>query len=298
MDLNDVEVLTAVVEHRSFTAAGKALGLRTSAVSRRIARLEEAVGQKLLHRTTRSVGLTPAGRVFHERVAGIPRVVEEAVRAVHAEHERVTGKLRVTLPPDEGGVLWPLFEGFLVDNPDVDLQLIHTLDHVDLIEENIDLALRGGAPPDTTLYVARELFVSRILLVASPAYLEAHGTPRRAEDLEDHVGLGMDAWSPNAIRRVDGDRGYVHVRMRNRIRANSMETAQKAALAGLGIAPVLELTCLDALGSGQLVEVLKGALPDEAKMWAISPLARHRTAAVAALLEAVTRSASASGRSR
>lgn len=298
MDLNDVEVLDAVVEHRSFTQAARALGLRTSAVSRRIARLEEAVGAQLLNRTPRSVGLTAAGKVFHERTTGLARAVHDAVRAVHAEGTRVTGRLRVTLPPDEGGVLWPLFEGFLRDNPDVDLQLIHTLEQVDLIEEDIDLALRGGSPPDTALYVARELFVSRILLVASPAYLAAHGTPQRVEDLERHVGLSMDPWAPNAIRRVDGDRGYVQVKMRNRIRANSMETAQKAALAGLGIAPVLALTAQRELAEGRLVEVLRGALPDEATMWAVSPLARQRTAAVAALLEAVIRSARASGRSR
>lgn len=298
MDLNDVEVFTAVVEHRSFTEAGRVLGMRTSAVSRRIARLEEAVGAQLLHRTTRSVGLTRAGRVFHARTATLAQTVRDAVRDVHTEHAQVAGTLRVTLPPDDGGALWPLFADFLRDNPDVDLQLVHTLEAVDLIEHDIDLALRGGSPPDTTLYVARPLFTSRILLAASPDYLAAHGTPTRVEELEQHVGLCMDPWAPNAIRQVGGDRGYVHVKLRNRLRANSMQTAQNAALAGLGIAPLLELTCREALRDGSLVEVLRGALPDEAKMWAISPLARQRTPAVAALLEAVVGKASDAGRSR
>ena len=295
VDLNDLEVLDAVVEHKSFTEAGRLLGLPTSAVSRRIARLEEAVGAKLLNRTSRSVGLTHAGRMFHERTRDLGRTVTDAVRALSVQHEAVTGSLRVTLPPDDGGALWPLFEDFLRVNPDVDIQFIHTLERVDLVKDDIDLALRGGPAPDTTVYAARKIFDSRLLLAASPGYLAAHGTPVRVEQLEQHVGIGMDPWAPNAIRRLDGDQSYVHVKLRNRLRANSLQTIHNAALAGLGIAPLLELTCLDDLRAGRLVEVLRGALPDNAPMWALAPLTRHRTAAVAALLDAVTLAAQRSG---
>ena len=94
----------------------------------------------------------------------------------------------------------------------------------------------------------------------------------------------MDGWAPNAIRRVQGDRSYVRVQMRNRIRSNSLQTAQRAALDGLGVAPLLLLTCQSALDSGALVEVLPGALPDSSPLWALAPLGRSRSAAASALL--------------
>lgn len=94
----------------------------------------------------------------------------------------------------------------------------------------------------------------------------------------------MDPWAPNAIRRVKRDHTYVRVHMRNRIRAKSLETARRAAVDGLGIAPLLELTCRKELERGELVEVLRGALPDTAPFWALVPLARTRSAAASALL--------------
>lgn len=94
----------------------------------------------------------------------------------------------------------------------------------------------------------------------------------------------MDPWAPNAIRRVDGDRGPVRVHMRNRVRANSLDTARRAAVSGLGIAPLLQLTCQPELDDGRLVEVLRGALPDAAAMWLVYPADRERSAAANALV--------------
>jgi len=287
IDLNDIEVFAAVVDHGGFTAAAKVLGLPTSAVSRRVARLEDRSGFQLLHRTTRRVGTTEAGRMFYDQTRGLPGQVRDAVAAMSAATEAPRGTLRVTAPPDHHGVIWALLEPFLSAHPYVDLDLTHTLNRVDLLDEGIDVAIRGGTAPDTATYTAHRIFDSRLLLAASPDYLARRGTPGRAEDLADHDGICMDPWAPNGIRRVRGDRAPVRVTMRSRLKANSLYTAQRAALAGLGIAPLLELTCRDELRSGALVEVLPGALPDQAPMWVLSPLGRARSAAATALVEAI-----------
>lgn len=283
-DLNDVLVFIEVARLRSFTGAGGALGLPASAVSRRVRRLEDRLGFALLHRTTRRVGLTEAGRIYYERVGAVPRLVAEAERAVSQSREAPAGTLRIATPPEDRGVLWGVLGPFVRDHPHVDLEIHHTLEYVDLIAEDVDVALRGGAPPDSTDVVARQLWDSRILLAASPEYLALRGTPARVQDLSDHDGVCMDAWAPNAIRRLDGDRSYVRVNMRNRVRANSLETARRAALDGLGIAPLLELTCREDLDRGALVEVLRGALPDSAKGWYVYPVGRARSAAADALI--------------
>lgn len=284
VDLNDIIAFNTVVRCSGFAAAGRTMHLPGSAISRRVARLEARLGARLLNRTTRSVGLTEAGRRFYEHTARISDRVADGVRAVVATKAVPSGTLRVTAPPDDGGVIWSLISGFMTDHPNVDLVLTHTLDKVDLVAQNIDIALRGGSPPDTDLYVAHQLFDSRILLAASPTYLALRGTPKRVEELAEHDGICMDPWAPNAIRRVQGDRSYVRVQMRNRVRCNSLATAQEAAIDGLGIAPLLQLTCQQALDDGRLVEVLRGALPEHAPMWALAPLGRERSAAATALL--------------
>ena len=146
------------------------------------------------------------------------------------------------------------------------------------------MAIRGGPAPDTAAFTAHQLFDSRILLVASPDYLARRGTPRVAEDLAEHDGVCMDPWAPNGLRQVDGERAPVRVSLRSRVKANALYTAQRAALDGLGIAPLLLLTCQAHLDRGELVEVLPGALPDHAPMWVLSPLGRTRSAAATALV--------------
>ncbi|MCA9662293.1 MAG: LysR family transcriptional regulator, partial [Myxococcales bacterium] len=269
LDLNDLVVFTEVARRGSFTAAGRELDLPASAVSRRVARLEERLGMRLLNRTTRSVGLTDAGRIYYGRTATIRQEVDDALRAVREFQETPAGRLRVTAPPDDGGVIWAMFAEFLRDHPDVELELIHTLERLDLIKEGIDVALRGGSPPDSTQLCATKLVDSRFVLVASPRYLEARGVPTHPAELAEHACIAMDNWVPNAFSALLGPEGPVRVDLRNRLRTNSQETARKAAIDGLGIAPMVAFTCWRELRSGALVEVLPGALPGPAPMWAI-----------------------------
>ncbi|MEM9190497.1 MAG: LysR family transcriptional regulator [Myxococcota bacterium] len=285
VDLNDVLVFTEVVNEGGFSRAARKLDLPASAVSRRVARLEERLGFKLLHRTTRRVGLTDFGEIYFAKTSAIGRQLEDAERALADSRRRPSGLLRVTAPPDDGGVIWQLLSGFVRSFPKVDLEIIHTLEYLDLIEARVDVALRGGAAPDSTEFTAHRLFESRILLAASPAYLAARGTPTRVEDLESHDCICMDRWAPNAIRRLDGDRGLVKLQVRNRVRANRLDTAHAAARDGFGIAPVLQMTCQRELDSGALVEVLPGALPDSSPFWAVYPKGRKASMAAQALIK-------------
>jgi len=285
LDLNDVVVFTEVVSSGSFTAAGKKLDLPTSAVSRRVARLEEQLGYKLLHRTTRSIGLTDAGRVYYERTARIVRDLEAANRALDEAHARIAGLVRITAPPDDNGVLWRLLSGFLQEHTEVDVEILHTLEYVDLVEEGMDLAMRGGSPPDSSVFTAHRLFDSRMVLVASPAYLERHGTPQDLDDLPDHYCVGMDGWAPHVVRRLADEDRSVRVDVRNRVKVNRLDTARQAALDGLGIAPLVAFNCASELESGALVEVLRGALPGPAAMWLVYPSGRRLTKAARALVE-------------
>ncbi|MCH9683598.1 MAG: LysR family transcriptional regulator [Deltaproteobacteria bacterium] len=289
IDLNDLLVFTEVVVCGSFTGAGKKLGLPPSAISRRLARLETTLGFRLLNRTTRSVGLTDTGRIYYERTARIAHDVEDALRAVHEYRSTPSGLLRVTAPPDDGGVIWAMLSGFIRDHPDVDLELIHTLDYVDLVEEGIDVALRGGSPPDSMQLRAYKLVDSRFVLVASPAYLERRGTPTRPEELADHDCIAMDNWVPNAIRALQGPDGPVRVDFRNRVRSNRQQTARMAALDGFGIAPMVAFNCWRELRSGTLVEVLPGAMPGPATFWAVYPASRSNSAATRALVDHLAR---------
>ncbi len=284
-DPQDVMVFATVVRTHGFSAAARELDLPPSAVSRRVKRLEEQLGTKLLHRTTRRVGLTAAGRIYYERIARVPRLLVEAERALETTSATPRGTLRIAVPPEDNGILWSTLRGFVARYPEVDLELHHSLEYIDLIEKEMDVALRGGAPPDSADLAAQQIWDSRILLAASPEYLALRGTPKTVEELNDHDGVCMDGWAPNALRRVTGDRGPVRVKMHNRVRANSLETARLAALDGYGIAPLLELTCQTDLDSGALVEVLKGALPMSAKGWVVYPVARERSVAAQALID-------------
>lgn len=281
-DLNDVVVFAEVVMAEGFTAAARKLDLPTSVVSRRVARLEKRLGEKLLHRTTRRVGLTDVGRVYYERVADIARQVEDAERALVVTRRAPRGVVRITAPPDDGGTIWRLVEGYLREHPEVDLEIIHTLEYLDLVEEGIDLALRGGSPPDSTVFTAHSLFESRILLCASREYVARRGIPEEVVELEEHDCVGMDSWAPNAIRRLDGS--PVRMTLSNRVRTNRLDTVQAAVLAGLGIGPLLAMNCHRELQSGALVEVLRGCLPMSSPFWVVYPAARKGTAAAKALV--------------
>ena len=190
-DLNDTLVFVKVVEQGSFVAAAKALRLPKTTVSRKVQELEVRLGAQLLQRTTRKIGLTEAGNVYFEHSQRIARDLEEAENAVGQLQGGPRGWLRVTAPYSVG-ITWisPLLGEFHARHPEVRVEMLLSNDSLDLIAKEIDVALRVGNLPDSSLQ-ARRLAVFRTQVYASPAYLERHGEPLRPEDLQHHRALAM-----------------------------------------------------------------------------------------------------------
>ena len=190
-DLNDTLIFAKVVEQGSFTAAAKALGLPKTTVSRKVQELEERLGAQLLNRTTRKLGLTEAGAVYHDHSARIARELEEAESAVGQLQGGPRGWLRVTAPYSIG-ILWiaPLLSEFHHRYPEVRIDLNLGNEKLDLIAGETDVALRVGDLPDSTL-VARRLASFRTQVYASPEYLARHGEPLHPDDLQHHRVLAF-----------------------------------------------------------------------------------------------------------
>jgi LysR family transcriptional regulator for bpeEF and oprC len=190
-DLNDTLIFAKVVEQGSFTGAARALGLPKTTVSRKVQDLEERLGAQLLNRTTRKLGLTEAGTVYHDHSQRIARELDEAESAVSQLQGGPRGWLRMTASYSIG-ILWiaPLLGEFHRRYPDVRIDMQLSSDKVDLISTEIDVALRVGVLPDSSL-IARRLATLRTQVYASPRYLDTYGEPLHPDDLQHHRVLAM-----------------------------------------------------------------------------------------------------------
>jgi len=186
VDLNRVAVFLRVVEVQSFTAAAEALGLPKSSVSRSVAHLEESLGVQLLQRTTRAVQLTDAGRLYFEEASRALGALEQAQATLSQLDSRPQGPVRITAPADLGAqVLAPLAARFVRRTPGITLEFVLTARLVNLVEEGVDLAVRAGPLRDSSL-ISRRVSGLDAWIFASPAYLDARGTPTSLEELASH----------------------------------------------------------------------------------------------------------------
>lgn len=187
--LDDVEAFLAVAEHGSFTAGAVALSTTASVLSRAVTRLEARLGNQLLRRTTRRLGLTEAGRLYLEQVRTAFHLLDEAERDAQGQQAELKGRVRLSVPTTYGHYrLPPLLARFARRHPDVRIELNITNRNVDLVAEGFDLAIRLGQLPDSGL-VARKLEDAALCLVASPGYLREAGTPQTLDDLRRHACL-------------------------------------------------------------------------------------------------------------
>src|SRR6202789_2645920 len=183
--LSGLTVLVAVVEAGTIARAAEALGVSPSGVSRALSRLEQRVGARLLARTTRSLSLTDEGRRFYEQVGPHLTGIEEAAIEASGSANKVFGRLRVNIDPYFARiVLSPHLTAFLTRYPDVSVELIMRDAVGYLVPDGFDPALRCGEPPVGS-FVARKLIETRVLTVASPAYIKAHGKPRHPKEIEE-----------------------------------------------------------------------------------------------------------------
>ena len=263
-------------KHGSFAAAARELGSAPSTLAKAVARLEASLGVKLFHRTTRQVSLTPDGeRLFHR----CQRVLAE-VEDLHAEaagtRAAPSGALRISMPIVYGRrVLLPLLSQLVERHPALQLDVRLEDGCVDLVKDGFDLAVRVGALRDSSL-VARRFASQVLVLVASPAYLERHGTPRSVEQLAGHAATLFRQPSNRRLRpwqlRVRGKPVELHPP--SRVQVNDGEGMVAAACLGLGLAQLPDYMVATELAAGSLVEVLASCRPAPHPISAVYPSGR------------------------
>ena len=232
-DFTDMDIFARVVTAGSMSAAGREMGLSPAVVSKRLRRLEDRLGTRLLQRTTRQIALTEAGQGFYERVVAILASIEEAEAFVTRRSALARGTLKVTAPTSFGRLhIAPLLGSFLQQNPDLSVNLMLSDDLVDIVGEGFDLAIRIADLSDSSL-VARRLAPTHRVLCAAPGYLDLHGEPISVDDLQNHVCLATTAQDP---WRLEGPEGPIVVHTSGPLRTNSNEVVRESVLAGMGIA--------------------------------------------------------------
>ena len=285
--ISGVSVFMAVVEARTIARAAEALGMSPSGVSRALARLEQRVGARLLARTTRSLSPTDEGRRFYEQVGPHLSGIEEAAIEASGSTAKVRGKLRVHIDAYFSRMLLARhLAAFLSRYPELSIDLIMRDSVGDLVADGVDHALRFGEPPVGS-FVARKLTETRVITVASPAYLKIHGRPRHPRELEQRQCL--DFYDAAHARPYDWEmrrkKEVLPLRINGRLLVSDTGTLIGACEAGAGIIQVLEIGSEHLLRSGRLVELFPDWSDERFPLYAIYPSRLHRAAKVRAFIE-------------
>ncbi|WP_096704538.1 LysR family transcriptional regulator [Magnetospirillum sp. 15-1] len=274
-----------VAETGSFSEAARRLNLSKSMISRQVSALEADLGVRLLHRTTRSLSPTEAGRAYLERCQRILADLDEANLLVSHLQAVPRGRLRVSAPLSFGiGHLSSCLPGFLERYPEIELEMGFTDRHVDLVEEGWDLAVRIGRLADSSLIV-RRLAPVRRLAAASPAYLARRGTPVRPEDLAGHDCLTHGGRVHSEWRFTGDDGKPLQVEVRGRFDADNGDVLRDMALAGLGIVLLPSFFLGDDIRAGKLVPLLEKYVPLDSSLNAVYPHGRHLSPKVRAFVD-------------
>lgn len=285
MNLNDLQVFVRVVEDGSLTAAATRLDLPKSSVSRTLARLEADLGVRLLQRTTRSLHLTDAGRVFHERIRRSLDDIVDAERALSEWQRSPRGHLRVTLPIELGmRFMGNLVATFMQAHPEVSLECELSSRLVDLVEEGVDLGLRIGQFNDGNL-IGRRLGELHGRFYASPDYLRRHGVPQRVSDLATHEFVLFRQPRANVLRVVGAEDEAVTVTVAGRLSTNNAHLQLDAVISGLGIALLPGFVTEAAIADGRLIPVLPAARVPLGELWAMTPSRTHMSSALRAFID-------------
>lgn len=249
----DYDLFVAIVAAQSLSAAARALGMSTASISKRLARLEERLGVRLIHRTTRRMTLTPQGHQLHADLQSIMLALKAAEDRITGRADVPSGPLRVTAPTSFGRLhVAPFLGAFLELHPHVALELDLSDGFTDLMSSRHDLAIRITAQVGAGL-VSHRLATSRRVLCAAPAYLDRHGVPASLAALRDHALLAADGQLP---WQLDGPGGLVTLSGQSAVRTNSSEVVRELALGGAGISLRSLWDVGSALASGGLVRIL------------------------------------------
>lgn len=273
--LGSLNAFVQAAETRSFTAAGQKLGVSSSAISKAVARLEERLGVRLFHRSTRTVTLTPEGALFLERCRRIFCEIEAAELELSQTRGAPRGKLRVSLPL-VGMLMMPTLAAFMRAWPEIELDLDFSDRLVDVIEEGFDAVVRTGEVSDSRLMM-RTLGTFRYKLVASPGYFAEHGTPGIPADLSAHRGLRHLYPSTGKIEDwpMHGSGSPTSADIPTAAVASAIEPLIYLAEQGLGLACLPDFAIRDQIAKGSLVSVLDDAVRHTGTFRILWPSSRH-----------------------
>ncbi|HLH89016.1 MAG TPA: LysR family transcriptional regulator [Xanthobacteraceae bacterium] len=277
LDLRTLAIFARVAERRSFVRAAQDLGITQAGASNAVRRLEQRIGVPLLARTTRRVSLTEDGAALFERSRQILADLDETEQVIRAARLKPSGRLRVDMPICFGRLeVVPLLGEFLAQYPDIRLIVSSTDRYSDLVEEEIDVAIRLGPLQDSSL-IARRLTRTQFRLVGAPSYLAAHGRPRSLDDLSRHSCLAFTAQATRRLRawrfRRNGEE--VNLTPSGAMTFSDAGALAAAALAGYGLAQMRDYYTDDAIAAGGLVPLLEKLKPDPDPISLVYPPSRH-----------------------
>ncbi len=281
----EMRVFTAVVDAASFVGAGDALGMSKAAVSRYVSELEQRLGVRLMHRTTRKLSLTPEGELFLARCRDILASIDASEAEISTRSVTASGLLKVSVPVSFGiSHLAPLWSEFLDRHPQItlDIQLADRV--IDLVDEGFDLAVRIARLPDSSL-VSRRLASTRLVLCAAPSYLKRRGTPQHPSELTQHEVVSYSLMAMGDQWQFIDPEGPVSAKVRPRMWSNNGDTCISAALQGAGIQLQPTFLIEQQLASGQLVEILPQYRSVELGIYAVYPSRKFVLPKVRALVE-------------
>ena len=284
-DLNEVLVFVRVVQAGSFTAAARSLGMPKSTVSRKVSELERRLAARLLQRTTRTLSLTDAGRLYFEHAERAVVELEAAGATMARMQDAPRGLLRVTTPLNFG-YLGPIVCAFARRFPEVQVEMVATDRVVDLVDEGYDVAIRAGRLADSAL-VARHLGVLRRVVVASPEYLKEHAAPSTPQELAAHEAVVFSGGRERNRWTLVSGGDTAEVVVRPRLSFNDFDLVAEAAVLGLGVAMVPVDRCAPDLRAKRLRRVLPAWTSPELPVQAVYPSARHLSPKVRAFLDHV-----------
>jgi DNA-binding transcriptional LysR family regulator len=268
-----LEIFVRVVDTGSFSAVARHRRIGQPAVSKAVVQLEEWLGVSLLMRSTRRVVATEAGRIFYERAKRTIEEADEAVTAARGSASGLRGKLRVSTSVCFGRLhVIPGLPAFMAEHPGLDVELVLDDRNVDLVEEGIDVALRMGAMPDSNM-TARRIAEGRRVVVATPAYLQRHGTPMHPGELADHQAViytrgGGESWT---FRKAEAE---VSVVLQGRLKVNAAEGLLEAVHCDMGFAVTSEWAFTPELRSGKVVAILEDWVLPSTNLSAVYPTGR------------------------
>ena len=280
-----MRVFVAVAERGSFVEAARRLRLSPAAITRAVAQLEDHLGLSLLHRTTRAVRLSERGALYLDHCRRVLDDIADAERAVRGEDAAPRGTLTVAAPLMFGRLhVLPVLARLLREHRDLAARLLLSDRVVHLVEEGVDAAVRIGEPADSALIAVKVGAVRRVL-VASPGYLAAHGTPQAPADLAGHDLVAFEGVNFTSEWRF-GDARALTLRIEPRLAVNSADAAIAAAEAGLGITRTLSYQVHEAVQAGRLRLVLDRFAPPAVPVQVMYPSQRRGAANVTAFMHA------------